>query len=140
MAQPLPEPAKIPGLPKPKQERHRRRPKATAQAEKVRQPDAQPRPKLVWSRSIIDQNCVAAPAAPAEIPNVRSTAAMRARAGMATNSQSPIALDPLLASAPHPVARPNFARDIFRPAPGLVPGPEPSLGQRLLHWITGILH
>lgn len=138
MAQRNVETVKTPGMPKPYVERPRRRPKAAPRP--VEPPPEEPpvRARLAWSRTIIDQNCNAAPAPPSNIPSVRSMAALRARAGMPVNTHSPIPLEPLLA-APAVEPRRPVARDIYRPAldPDPMPAPPPSISERLKAWING---
>lgn len=129
----------MPGLPAPKPDRHRRRPQSPAKSRQEKQPAPVPRLRLAWSRAIVDQNCTSAPPAPAEIPHVRSTAAMRARAGMTDPVRVPVALDTLLRTSAHSQSGSLPSREYYRPAPDLVPVPEPTLGQRFLHWITGII-
>lgn len=141
MAQPHPEPVKMPGLPQPRPERHRRRPQTPASPRAARQAAPAPRLRLAWSRAIVDQNCASVPLAPAEIPNVRSTAAMRARAGMPDPSRTHIALDPLLVPSAHAEPIPAVHREFYRPAPDPdpIPAPEPTFAQRCLQWLTAIV-
>jgi len=131
----------MPGLPPARPDRHRRRPQAAAQSRVDRLAPPAPRLRLAWSRAIVDQNCASGPPAPADIPNVRSTAAMRARAGMPDPSRTHIALDPLLARSAHAEPIPPVHREFYRPAPDPdpIPAPEPTFAQRCLQWLTAIV-
>ena len=115
------EPPKMPGYPKPLPEHPRR----TAPAQPA-QPVLPVRTRLGWSRSVIDHSWE--PAAQSEdlasVPNVRSMAALRARAGEAYRpAQRPVTQPEFVPSpvvAPKPVAvaiQKPMAHVVAPPAP-----------------------
>ncbi len=107
----------MPGMPKPMPGM------PVAKVEVAPQPVVQPRTRLAWSRSIIDQARESESFAPQyeSIPNVRSTAAARARAGESYRPPQRVQLPLAERQPPAPLA-PVKAKPVQKPvAPAVWP-------------------